>query len=128
VEQYFAYEYQQKYNSNLLSYSDLKGYLPWNLRQRAKYRVSNKLLYGLFSEYESENFVRKLSIMLTAAIFLPGDYIMYKGELGDEMYFMAEGTAFVLLEDKQTVVQTLTRGDHFGEMALLIVTKRSSYV
>mmetsp|Transcript_2189 Transcript_2189/g.3266 ORF Transcript_2189/g.3266 Transcript_2189/m.3266 type:complete len:159 (-) Transcript_2189:1499-1975(-) len=44
------------------------------------------------------------------------------------MYFMAEGLAYVLLEDKQTVIQTIKKGDHFGEMAILFKAKRINYV
>lgn len=38
VEQYFAYEYQQKYNSNLLMYYDLVKYLPHGLREEVMYQ------------------------------------------------------------------------------------------
>ena len=72
--------------------------------------------------------MRKLAIRLDAAIYLPGDYIMYKGETGEEMYFIAQGTALALLEDKQSVFQTLKKGDHFGEMALFVVAKRTTFV
>lgn len=74
----------------------------------------------MFEEFKSENFLRKLSIVLQAVIFLPGDFIISKGEIGEKMFFLADGTAYVLLEDKQTIVEVLYRGDYFGEHALFI--------
>lgn len=51
VEQYFAYEYQQKYNSNLLMYVDLVKYLPQGLREEVMYQSVKDLLTGMFEEY-----------------------------------------------------------------------------
>ena len=58
VEQYFAYEYQQKYNSNLLMYNDLGDYLPYGLKEEVIYRSSRELLQEMFDEFESENLIR----------------------------------------------------------------------
>lgn len=128
VEQYFAYEYQQKYNSNLLVYYDLIGYLPYQLREEVIYQSSKGLLTSMFSKYRSENLIRKLACVLESVIFLPGDYIVYKEDIGDEMYFIAEGSVYVLADDKQTVITSLGKGCYFGEIALLLKTKRTSYV
>ena len=100
VEQYFAYEYQQKYNSNLLVYYDLIGYLPYQLREEVIYQSSKGLLTSMFSKYRSENLIRKLACVLESVIFLPGDYIVYKEDIGNEMYFIAEGSVYVLADDK----------------------------
>jgi len=48
--------------------------------------------------------------VLESVIFLPGDYIIYKGDYGDEMYFIAEGSVYILSQDKQTVITTLGKG------------------
>lgn len=68
--------------------------------------------------------IRKLAAVLSSVIFLPGDYIIYKGDIGEEMYFIAEGSVFELSEDKQTVISCLSRGAYFGEIAILIETAR----
>jgi len=57
----------------------------------------------MFSEYNSENFIRELASVLESVIFLPGDYIIYRGETAKEMYFIAEGSVIVLSDEKQTV-------------------------
>jgi CRP-like cAMP-binding protein len=74
----------------------------------------------MFGEYKSENMIKKLSCVLQSVIYLPGDYIIYKGDSGDEMYFIAEGTVLVLSEDKQTALSTLGKGCYFGEIAMIL--------
>lgn len=128
VEQYFAYEYQQKYNSNLLMYVDLVQYLPHGLREEVMYQSFKELLTGMFKLYKSENLIRQLSCVLESQIFLPGDYIIYKGEIGDEMYFIAEGSVLMLTEDKQNVTSRLGKGGFFGEIAILTECRRQDYV
>jgi CRP-like cAMP-binding protein len=128
VEQYFAYEYQQKYNSNLLMYVDLVKYLPYGLREEVMYQSFKELLTSMFQEYKSENLIRQLACVLESQIFLPGDYIIYKGDSGDEMYFIAEGSVFVLSEDKQNVTNKLGKGGYFGEIAILVECRRQDFV
>jgi CRP-like cAMP-binding protein len=128
VEQYFAYEFQQKSNPNLIEYKELIDYLPHGLREEVKYQTSKQLLQNMFSEFDSENFLRKISTVLKPVIFLPGDFIISKGEIGDKMFFLAEGRAYILLDDKQTIVDILNKGDFFGEHALFVHSKRPTNV
>jgi len=109
-------------------YNDLVGYLPYGLREEVIYQSCKDLLTSMFKEFNSENLIRQLACVLESVIFLPGDYIIYKGDFGDEMYFIAEGSVFVLSQDKQTVIASLTKGAFFGEIALLMETRRTSYV
>ena len=51
-------------------------------------------------------------------IYLPGDFITYKGDVGEEMYFIAEGSVQELADDKQTILESLEKGSFFGEKAL----------
>jgi CRP-like cAMP-binding protein len=41
---------------------------------------------------------------------LPQDFIISKGEVGDEMYFIVEGSVHVIAGDKITIVKTLNKG------------------
>jgi hypothetical protein len=84
----------------MLSYDDLIGYLPYELSEEVIYQSSKEILTSMFSQYNSENMIRKLAAALSSVIFLPGDYIIYKGDIGEEMYFIAEGSVFELSEDK----------------------------
>mmetsp|Transcript_9007 Transcript_9007/g.12274 ORF Transcript_9007/g.12274 Transcript_9007/m.12274 type:complete len:128 (-) Transcript_9007:866-1249(-) len=82
----------------------------------------------MFSDFGSENLIKELSTVLQAHAYLPSDYIINKGELGEEMYFIVDGEVKVIAGDKQTVVAKLFKGQYFGEIAIFLSTKRTSYV
>jgi len=128
VEQYFAYAYHQKTNSDMIVWADLLGYLPYCLLKEVIYYSSRDLLSPMFSQFRSENLIRELASALDNVIFLPGDYIIYKDDIGEEMYFIVEGKVFIIAADKHTVLNTLSTGRFFGEIAIFLETKRISYV
>ena len=82
----------------------------------------------MFAEYGSENLIRGLCAVLRGIIFLPNDFIIEKGTVGEEMYFIVEGSVHIIASDKQTVVNTLREGSYFGEVAIFFETKRNAYV
>lgn len=55
------------------------------------------------------------------AEFADGDYIFREGDLGTEMYIIAEGKVEILnkMNGKETVIAVLEKGDFFGEMSIL---------
>lgn len=60
-----------------------------------------------------------------------GQMILRQGERGNLFYIITEGSAVVTLEGddgKQTVVNRLKKGDHFGEIALLRGVERQASV
>ena len=57
---------------------------------------------------------------LRPIIFLPGDYICRKDDIGREMYIVQSGFVMVLGgNDGKTCLVTLREGSVFGEIALL---------
>ena len=44
------------------------------------------------------------------------------------MYFIVEGRVFIIAADKATVLNTLSKGRFFGEIAIFLETKRISFV
>lgn len=104
------------------------GYLPYNLLKEVIYYSSRDLLTPMFSQFKSENLIRELASALDNVIFLPGDYIIYKDDVGEEMYFIVEGRVLIIAADKVTVLNTLGKGRFFGEIAIFLETKRISFV
>jgi voltage-gated potassium channel len=82
----------------------------------------------MFKDFGSENLIKDLCLALTGQIYLPQDYIILKDTIGAEMYFIVEGSVHVIATDKITVVKTLSKGDYFGEIAILFSSKRVAYV
>lgn len=60
----------------------------------------------------------KLADALDTETYQPGDAIIKEGEVGENFYLIENGEADVV-KDGERVVKHLTRGDYFGEIALL---------
>ena len=62
--------------------------------------------------------------------FEPGDIIFQQGDLGDSVYVIEVGECEVLREQKagQELLSTLSRGEYFGEMALLSDRTRNATI
>lgn len=76
----------------------------------------------------SEQFLRELVLHLEPMVFLPGQSLMRRGEMGDHLYFINKGTVDVFAADDAAVVATLSDGDFVGEMALLSSQRRANTV
>jgi hypothetical protein len=63
---------------------------------------------------------------LRAACAEPGEVVVQQGDSGDRYYAIAEGTVEVLVDG--AVVGTMTRGEGFGEIALLHDVPRTATV
>ena len=55
---------------------------------------------------------------------MPNDYIIRDGEVGKELFFLVEGIAKVII-NPETIIM-LKKGDYFGEIALIINSKRTA--
>ncbi|XP_048580862.1 uncharacterized protein LOC5507189 isoform X3 [Nematostella vectensis] len=73
-----------------------------------------------------ENFMRTLSLHTTSYVFKPGDYIVYAGDMGREMYCIRRGQVNILCEDN--VIGTLGPGSFFGEIGLIYGESRFATV
>lgn len=63
-------------------------------------------------------------------VYSPGDMIVSKGEVGDELFFVIKGICEVLVDDEASVCVALKEvGDYFGEIALVLdETRRTAWV
>jgi len=85
-----------------------------------------------FSQMELQ-LVRKLSTLSIQCIFLPGELIIEEGSKGDSMFVLVTGNADVYKqykEETQKLLQSLSAGNLFGELAMLGVapSRRASIV
>ncbi|MBE7438231.1 MAG: ion transporter [Spirochaetales bacterium] len=76
----------------------------------------------------SDELIRQIIMNLRPVVYTPGDYIFRKGEVGTSMYFISKGSVEVVSEDGQTVFATLTEGNFFGEIALLLKQPRTASI
>ena len=114
VEQYFAYSWQTQKSTEIMVIKELSEQLPYRLSKEVVYHWTKELLEPMFKKFGSENLIKDLSAVLKQAIYLPGDFIILKGDIGEEMYFIAEGSVYILAADKRTVLNTFGRGSYFG--------------
>lgn len=45
----------------------------------------------MFKHFKSDNLIKEVASALSNMIYMPGDYIIYKDQIGEEMYFIVEG-------------------------------------
>lgn len=79
--------------------------------------------------YEAEEaFFKDIAAALKPAMYQKGQFIVTKGEMGNEMFFVNRGQVAVLKDNQKTVVVTISEGDCFGEMALVLSSPRSASI
>jgi hypothetical protein len=69
-----------------------------------------------------------LLLALKPQIFVPDSLIVREGELGGGIYFISGGEAEILSEEGKTSHGTLSAGDHFGDLSLILGEKRTATV
>jgi glucose-6-phosphate 1-dehydrogenase len=72
-------------------------------------------------------FQHNIAMTLKPEVYAPGDFIVRKGDVGREMYFLVKGEVDVLDGDG-TVITALGPGAFFGEISLLLSEPRIASV
>jgi glucose-6-phosphate 1-dehydrogenase len=80
----------------------------------------------LFQECDSV-FLHSLAMMLRPIVYSPGEYIIRKGDMGREMYFICRGQVEVL-DGAGKLLNTLDEGNFFGETSLLLSQPRTASI
>ena len=69
-----------------------------------------------------------LLLALEPKIFVPGSWVAHAGESGADIFFVTQGELEIVSIDEGRVFGTLTAGDYFGELSLILGEKRSASV
>jgi len=72
--------------------------------------------------------IKKVALLGLITEYKENEYIIKKGEQGNEMYLILEGNVEVMIQQKDKLVKNLQRGDVFGEMAYITEEARSADV
>ncbi|KAL6707270.1 hypothetical protein ACN47E_004258 [Coniothyrium glycines] len=70
----------------------------------------------------------KIADALETKKYPPGSTIIREGDIGESFYLLESGEAQVFLRGSDTPVKTYTKGDYFGELALLNDAPRAASV
>lgn len=84
---------------------------------RGLVHVKTFLIERLYIYKNKTHCYHKFLILFRTQYFLPSDMILKEGELGNEMFFLTEGTVEVLLKNREAIV--LKEGAYFGEVFFL---------
>lgn len=101
-------------------------HLPKKLVKSIIFKCNRYLLKKLpiLALINNNELIEKLALHLEPQIFLTDDFIIYKNDIGNEMFFLHIGSVNILAQDNLKVLKTLKKGEFFGEMALVHDTKR----
>jgi voltage-gated potassium channel len=103
--------------------------LPFSLRIQVATELHREIIakVPMFAGASSA-FIRDIILNMVSVVFTPGDYVVRKGEIGEEMFFISRGSVDVVSEDESIVFATLQEGAFFGEIALLLSTPRTATI
>lgn len=128
---------QKQYDDKITLLTD-KG-MSGDLRGKLALHMYKDVVQGvsLFSRVD-DTFLSKVCMELQTRVFLPGDWIILKGDIGSELYIISRGVCQVFLRDPWEIVTQgdienekeilLSNGQFFGEISLLMEVRRTTSV
>jgi CRP-like cAMP-binding protein len=127
VKAYYNYLWK---SGKALEKNDLLRDLPQYLKNKMSLYLNRAIVskVPLFQKYaDDEKFITALVMSLKSIVCLPNFFIVRKGEIGTDMFFVSRGELNVVTDDGH-VVFTFRDGGFFGEIALLFDTKRTATI
>ncbi|NXI58704.1 CNGB3 protein, partial [Chloroceryle aenea] len=120
------YEYTWE-SQGMLDESELLEQMPLKMQLAiaidVNFAIVNKVDFNqlqLFSQGCDTQMIYDMLLRLKSIVYLPGDFVCKKGEIGREMYIIKQGEVQVLGgPDGTKVLVTLRAGAVFGEISLL---------
>ncbi|XP_078738139.1 cyclic nucleotide-gated channel beta-3-like [Lampetra fluviatilis] len=120
VRTWYQYTWQAL---GMLDESELLDQMPAKMRLDIAVDVNYQIITNvqLFKGCDKQ-LLQDMLVRLRSVVYLPGDYVCKKGEIGKEMYIIKSGEVQVLGgPNGMTVFVTLKAGAVFGEISLLSV-------
>ena len=109
--------------------SNLLRDLPTSLKTQVSFFLNQDIIEKVpIFKNATREFIRDIILNLKPVIYTPGDAIVTYGEIGYEMYFISRGEVEVTNEEGTVSYATLSSGQFFGEIALLLSTPRTATV
>ena len=103
--------------------------LPTSLQTQVSFFLNRDIIEKVpIFKNAARELIRDIVLNLKPVIYTPGDAIVSYGEIGFEMYFISRGEVEVTNEAGTVTYATLTSGQFFGEIALLLSTPRTATV
>ncbi len=124
VKNYYHYLWETRQG---ITDADFLSNLPRTLRLEISLYLNRDILekVSLFKNAD-EVFIHEVIEQLEFLVFLPGDFIIRQGELGDCMYFLCQGNVEVMVNEQQVAI--LPEGSPFGETALIQNEQRNASI
>lgn len=88
----------------------------------------DSVIYSRYFYKKDTNYILEVVRVLQDQMFLPGDYVIRRGEVGNQMYFVGRGVLSVVCNNKVLNELKGSRGDFFGEIALVKDCMRTASV
>ncbi|MBN1685627.1 MAG: ion transporter [Spirochaetales bacterium] len=103
--------------------------LPGPLKQSVLLFLNKEIIEKVpIFEAAGEDLIKDIIVNMEPVVFTPGDYIVRAGEVGFDMYFISRGRVDVMSADETARYATLTAGQFFGEIALLLSMPRTATI
>lgn len=128
VVNYYSYMWK---SGKGLDQNEVLEDLPSSLQTKMSLFLNSEIVkkVSLFEQCKDDTmFIGEIVKNLKTRVCLPNSFIVKKGEIGTEMFFISRGELNVVVEEENKVVFTLRDGGFFGEIALLYDTKRTATI
>ena len=103
--------------------------LPDPLRLEVMMQLTKGLLEKVpLFKYSSENLKNVLVLALEAKTFDPNSVIVQSGETSREIIFISKGVVEIIDESGDKLFGTMSEGDYFGNLSILLEEKRTASV
>ncbi|KDO26603.1 hypothetical protein SPRG_08007 [Saprolegnia parasitica CBS 223.65] len=128
IRKHFEFYLAQK---EISADSDLVHELSDDLRTQLVIHLNKDVVAKIpFFANQDDACISYLMGILSQECFTPGEFV-FRGEFGRHMYFLVKGTVEVVINvntPQELLCKVLSEGSYFGELAMLLNSKRSASI